>query len=348
MKRSIRCSDSQEAGKDGKDASVGRSTTSGAERMLRGGVRSVGMLLLLFLPERALAQAPTLYVENATGAEDLISILREELPGEAFARTATSADLRARLTESLRLSIVDRAGITLVDRALEGEREAAVRVAALLIVEARESWSPAPVRSPPPIEAIAAEAVVTSTPASSWYAGGSAGVGLGMWASRAQLAFGAAAYVGISDFEVGASFSIAGRGCACAVRTESLRVEPSSIALLAEGRWIFWRPLEAFETSVWLAAGYQWETVASRVIGTFAANGPLESVATSGPIARGGISAGSLLFELVRIRIDFGVQVQRPASVTLPPFEEYREAPGGEVRRGVVMPWGVLSLGVAI
>lgn len=313
--------------------------------------------LVLWLPIQA--TPATVFVESSTSASDLVELLKEELPASAYVETATRADLRARLSPDHRLTIVDAAGNTLLDRSLKGEHDVAVRVAALLIIEAQQSRrdlpeareQPRPVSARvPEIAALPEPRVLTASiaPPDKWSFGATLGAGFGAWSSDAQLAIQGSAYARYGAFELAAVLSSTGRGCACALRTESLRVEPEATALAAEARWWWWRPLAVLETSLWLASGYQWETAASRVIGGFAARGLLETKRFDSWIVRGGASVAAAPFESLFVRGDFGVHLQRELRVSLPPFEEYRGVPGGEVKRAVVGPWAVLSVGLSL
>jgi hypothetical protein len=304
-------------------------------------VRWVALLLLAPLPALAQEEKATVYVENATAAQDLLALLREEMPRDAFADTASLADLRANLSDALRLVIADRYGITMLDRALEGGRDAAVRVAALLIVEARESWRGAA----PPIAPLRVKTAVTAT--RSWSIGASAGIGVSMWseAPSAQLVVPLSIYVAVSDFEIGVGGSIGGF---LPVETDAIRGVPRAYALWVEGRWSFWRPLETIATSLWIAGGAQTESVTARVRapGGFAASGPEEQQDLGwSPIARAGLGASVLIFDWVRIGLDLGAQLQRSETISLPDEMEYQ---GLEISRGWVVAWSKLTVGVEI
>jgi hypothetical protein len=304
-------------------------------------VRWVVLLLLVPLPALAQEEKATVYVENATAASDLLALLREEMPRDAFADRASLADLRANLSDALRLVIADRYGITKLDRALEGGRDAAVRVAALLIVEARESWR----GSAPPIAPLRVKAAVTAT--RSWSIGASAGIGVSMWseAPSAQLVVPLSLYFTLSDFELGVGGSIGGF---LPVETDAIRGVPRAYALWIEGRWSFWRPLETIATSLWLAGGAQTESVTARVRapGGFAASGPEEQRDLGWtPIGRLGLGASARVFDLLIIGLDLGAQVQPSKTVSLPDAPEYE---GLEISRGYVVVWTRLALGVEI
>ena len=298
-------------------------------------------LLLVPLPTIAHAAETTIFVKNATVAPDLSDRLRDELPPVAFARTASAADLTAELSVPLRLRIRDRSGITLVDRVLEGGRDAAVRVAVLLIAEAQKSWRPPIPPVPPPVR--------TSTGAVAavgWRLGGLAGAGLSMWTTEATplLLVALSGYAGFGDLEIGldASFTTFVAG---GVETASLRGAPRAFAGAIEGRWWFWRPAASLGVSLWAAAGYQYEWVRAQVIGGFATGtvGPLETRTFHSPVGRAGLGL-EVLLDRIPVRLDVGVFFQPEARVALP--DPYTEAQGAEIARGVALPWGRITIGI--
>lgn len=299
-------------------------------------------VVLFLAPAPVFGSEATLFVENATGAEDLVGLLSEELPPAAFAKTATAADLIVTLGTDLRLEVRDQQGVAYVARTLEGDRPAAVRVAALLVVNAREAYRP-----PPPVRLPAASTATLTTTAAvprpeppAWAVRVEVGGGLGWWEGPATPRFVLFAGAGVDYGDFGLFLALS--GARATVAREELEARVSELGILLEGRWSFWRPFGSFALELVAAVGLLIERIEARAVGF--AGTPPEEVFTDppGPVGRFGLRFGSTLFDLVRWRLFAGVQLQRSVPVVAPEGL----FPDASLDRGVVAPWAGLVIGI--
>jgi hypothetical protein len=288
--------------------------------------------------------AATVFVESATSSPDLLEILRDELPEAAFAATSTEADVLARLSSS-RIVIRDRDGIVSVDRILEGARDAVVRVAALLVVEAVASYEPP--LPPPAIEVRTATLAPAGEPDALAFSFG-AGAGVAWWAGQPMSTIAVEARIELDPFSAGLVASISSVEASDA-GTPILGVDPLIVEILAAASWSF-VAIGPIDFGVGLMVGVGLESIEARAKegpGGFAAAGPVETPAVfASPIVRGLVSIRAIVDSFFA-RLDGGLQVNpRRQSVELP--AEFRDAEGGTVQPGVATPVVSLALGLVL
>lgn len=293
-------------------------------------------MLLALLPLLVAAPGPTIFVSPNRNGPALVRLLEEEIGSDALIIDRGRADLVVSLEEerqALRLQCTTRGGELLIDRVIDlsAGQLAAVRVAVILVQEARASVV---VAAPPPPSPAAERR---------FSLGVSAGPALGFFSGpfTPQLGIKAAVDLDLEILRLAVDARLAGLGC-CAPESPAIRGNLTGFLLLAEvDPRLFTLGPGTFYGALGVGFGFDGGTAQAKV---FAGPSALQSVSAFALSGRAGLRVDFSLAGPFSLVAGGGIELfAGRLKVTLPgDFSNSNEPLSG----GPVNPWFDLGLRV--